>query len=71
MNTELKVVMFTDQVESTSNMAKRTHSETLQVTTEQEKLTKGAALQCRYSIAPDALDATIPKEKGGSSSTTF
>ncbi|HEX9919251.1 MAG TPA: hypothetical protein VGA87_08790, partial [Pyrinomonadaceae bacterium] len=39
MSTELKVVMFTDQVQSTANTARRTHAQIEQIAREQDDLT--------------------------------
>src|ERR1051325_5334203 len=56
MSTELKVVMFTDQVSSTRGMAARTHAEIKQVAREQDDLTADVVKQCRGTILKDTGD---------------
>jgi class 3 adenylate cyclase len=56
MSTELKVVMFTDQVSSTRNMAGRTPAEIKQVARDQDDLTADAVKQCRGTILKDTGD---------------
>ncbi|HEV7890070.1 MAG TPA: AAA family ATPase [Pyrinomonadaceae bacterium] len=56
MSTELKVVMFTDQVSSTQGMAARTPAEIKQVAREQDDLTADAVKQCRGTILKDTGD---------------
>ena len=59
MSTEIKVVMFTDQVRSTSNMARRTRSEIEKVASEQDQLTLEAVNRCRGKILKDTGDGHI------------
>jgi len=59
MNTELKVVMFTDQVGSTSNMARRTPAEVKKIAREQDELTTSVVRQCRGRIINDTGDGHI------------
>jgi len=56
MPTELKVVMFTDQVKSTPNTALRTPAEIKQVNDAQKELTTGAVSQSRGTILKDTGD---------------
>lgn len=56
MSTELKIVMFTDQVSSTLNTAARTPAEIKQVAREQDDLTADAVKQCRGTILKDTGD---------------
>jgi class 3 adenylate cyclase len=56
MSTELKVIMFTDQVSSTSSMARRTPAEIKQVAREQDDLTADVVKQCRGKILKDTGD---------------
>src|SRR5215212_1261358 len=56
MSTELKVVMFTDQVSSTLNMARRTPAEIKQVARAQDDLTADVVKQCRGTILKDTGD---------------
>jgi class 3 adenylate cyclase len=56
MSTELKVVMFTDQVSSTRNMTRRTPAEIRQVAREQDDLTADVVKQCRGTILKDTGD---------------
>jgi uncharacterized protein len=56
MSTELKVVMFTDQVSSTRNMTRRTPAEIKQVAREQDDLTADVVKQCRGTILKDTGD---------------
>jgi class 3 adenylate cyclase len=59
MSTELKVVMFTDQVSSTLNMAARTPAEIKQVAREQDDLTADVVKQCRGTILKDTGDGHL------------
>jgi class 3 adenylate cyclase len=59
MSTELKVVMFTDQVSSTRGMAARTHAEIKQVARDQDDLTADAVKQCRGTILKDTGDGHL------------
>ncbi|HZT59690.1 MAG TPA: adenylate/guanylate cyclase domain-containing protein [Pyrinomonadaceae bacterium] len=59
MSTELKVVMFTDQVSSTLNMTRRTPAEVKQVAREQDDLTADAVKQCRGTILKDTGDGHL------------
>jgi class 3 adenylate cyclase len=59
MSTELKVVMFTDQVSSTRNMAARTPAEIKQVARAQDDLTADAVKQCRGTILKDTGDGHL------------
>lgn len=56
MATELKVVMFTDQVNSTAHMTQRTPEESGIVTREQNNLTAEAVSRCRGVILKDTGD---------------
>ncbi|HEX8147388.1 MAG TPA: AAA family ATPase [Pyrinomonadaceae bacterium] len=56
MSTELKVVMFTDQVSSTLNMTKRTPAEIKRVARAQDDLTADAVKRCRGTILKDTGD---------------
>src|SRR5262245_55228070 len=53
MTTELKVIMFTDQIESTRHMAGRTFAEMKRIAREQDDLTIDAVRQCRGAILKD------------------
>jgi class 3 adenylate cyclase len=59
MSTELKVVMFTDQVSSTRNMARRTPAEIKQVARAQDDLTADAVKRCRGTILKDTGDGHL------------
>jgi len=59
MSTELKVVMFTDQVSSTRNMSARTPSEIKQVARAQDDLTADVVKQCRGTILKDTGDGHL------------
>lgn len=59
MSTELKVVMFTDQVSSTRNMARRTPAEIKQVARAQDNLTAEAVKRCRGTILKDTGDGNF------------
>lgn len=59
MSTELKVVMFTDQVSSTLNTAARTHAEIKQVAREQDDITADVVKQCRGTILKDTGDGHL------------
>lgn len=59
MSTELKVVMFTDQVKSTPNTALRTPAEIKQVADEQDELTAGVVHQRRGTILKDTGDGAF------------
>ncbi len=59
MSTELKVVMFTDQVSSTLNMAARTPAEIKQVAREQDGLTADVVKRCRGTILKDTGDGHL------------
>ncbi len=56
MATQLKIVMFTDQVNSTANMAERTPDEIRIVTREQNNLTAEAVSRCHGRILKDTGD---------------
>ncbi len=56
MTTELKVVMFTDQIDSTSGMAERTPAEIRKVARDQQDLTAEAVRQCRGAVLKDTGD---------------
>jgi len=56
MPTDLKVVMFTDQIGSTVNMAQRTPHEIKRVAREQDDLTAEVVKQCRGTILKDTGD---------------
>lgn len=56
MATQLKVVMFTDQVNYTANTAARTHDETRIVAREQSNLTAEAVSRCHGRILKDTGD---------------
>jgi class 3 adenylate cyclase len=56
MSTEMKIVMFTDQVNSTNQMSKRTHSEIERISAEQDRLTTAAVKVCRGTIIKDVGD---------------
>jgi class 3 adenylate cyclase/tetratricopeptide (TPR) repeat protein len=57
--TELKVVMFTDQVSPTRNMARRTPTEIKQVAREQDDLTAEVVKRCRGTILKDTGDGHL------------
>ncbi|HEX6182622.1 MAG TPA: hypothetical protein VFZ44_01845 [Pyrinomonadaceae bacterium] len=59
MSTELKVVMFTDQVSSTLNMTKRTPAEIKRIAREQDDLTADVVKQCRGTILKDTGDGHL------------
>lgn len=59
MSTELKVIMFTDQVKSTPNTARRKPDEIEQVNDEQKRLTSEAVRQCRGTILKDTGDGHL------------
>ena len=59
MATELKVIMFTDQVNSTGNMAQRTPDEIEIVTREQNNLTTEAVSRCRGVMLKDTGDGNM------------
>ncbi|HJQ32299.1 MAG TPA: AAA family ATPase [Pyrinomonadaceae bacterium] len=59
MSTELKVVMFTDQVSSTRNTAERTPAEIRCVAREQGDLTAEVVKQCRGTILKDTGDGHL------------
>jgi class 3 adenylate cyclase len=56
MATELKVIMFTDQIDSTRHMTERTPAEMKRIAHEQDDLTADAARQCRGVILKDTGD---------------
>lgn len=56
MATELKVIMFTDQIDSTKHMAGRTPTEMKRIAREQDDLTADAVSQCRGVIPKDTGD---------------
>lgn len=56
MTTELKVIMFTDQVGSTPGMKGRTYEETRRVAADLSRLTADAAGRCRGEILKDTGD---------------
>ena len=56
MTVQLKVIMFTDQVDSTSSMAKRLPDEIKQVDREQKGLTAEAVRECHGAILKDTGD---------------
>ena len=59
MATELKVVMFTDQVKSTSNTVQRTPAEIKQVSDAQDKLTSEVLRQHQGEILKDTGDGHL------------
>ena len=59
MATELKVVMFTDQVKSTPNTARRTPAEIEQVAREHDELTAEVVRQCRGTRLKDTGDGAF------------
>ncbi|MBV9926386.1 MAG: hypothetical protein JOZ96_15310 [Acidobacteria bacterium] len=59
MSTQLKVVMFTDQVGSTRNMALRTPAEIKQVARAQDDLTAEVVKRCRGTILKDTGDGHL------------
>jgi class 3 adenylate cyclase len=56
MSTELKVVMFTDQVKSTSGTSRRTHAEVEQIAREQDDLTAEVLRRTRGLLLKDTGD---------------
>jgi uncharacterized protein len=56
MDTKLKVVMFTDQIDSTPSTARRTHAENKKITREQYDLTAEVVRSCRGKILKDTGD---------------
>jgi class 3 adenylate cyclase len=56
MSTELKVVMFTDQVKSTANTSRRTHSEIAEVARAQDNLTSEVMRVTRGVLLKDTGD---------------
>jgi len=56
MATELKVIMFTDQIDSTKQMAGRTPAEMKRIAREQDDLTADVVSQCRGAILKDTGD---------------
>jgi adenylate cyclase len=59
MSTELKVVMFTDQVESTANTAHRTNAEIEQIALEQDNLTVEVLRLTRGTLLKDTGDGCL------------
>jgi class 3 adenylate cyclase len=59
MSTELKVVMFTDQVGSTLGMTRRTPAEIERIAREQDDLTIDAVKQCRGRLLKDTGDGHL------------
>jgi class 3 adenylate cyclase len=59
MVTELKVVMFTDQVKSTANTTRRKHAEIEQVAREQDKLTVEVLRLTRGMLLKDTGDGCL------------
>jgi uncharacterized protein len=59
MSTEMKIVMFTDQVDFTDQTRKRTHDEVERVSAEQDRLTTEAIHLCRGTILKDTGDGHI------------
>lgn len=59
MPTELKVVMFTDQVKSTASTARRTHAEVEQVAREQDNLTVQVLRITRGTFLKDTGDGCL------------
>lgn len=59
MPTELKVVMFTDQVESTPNTVRRTSAEIAQVSLEQNELTSDVLRLTRGALLKDTGDGCL------------
>jgi class 3 adenylate cyclase len=59
MTTELKVILFTDQIDSTKHMAERTPAESLRITREQNDLTADAVRQCHGAILKDTGDGNM------------
>jgi class 3 adenylate cyclase len=57
--TELKVVMFTDQLNSTANMRQRTFAEIKKIAIEQDHLTAEAVGSCRGKILKDRGDGHL------------
>src|SRR5258708_1946512 len=56
MQTQLKVIAFTDQVGSTTKTTQRTHAEIDRVNREQQSLTVEIVQQCRGAILKDTGD---------------
>lgn len=54
-----KIIMFTDQVSSTANMAARIHAEILQVNHDQSALTAHAVARCGGTILKDTGDGAM------------
>ena len=59
MPIELKVLMFTDQVESTLRMAQRTPAEIKRISDEQDELTAEVVQQCHGTILNDTGDGAF------------
>lgn len=59
MSTELKVVMFTDQVQSTANTARRTHAQLEQIAREQDDLTVQVLRLTRGTFLKDTGDGCL------------
>lgn len=59
MSTELKVVMFTDQVQSTANTARRTHAQIEQIAREQDDLTVQVLRLTRGTFLKDTGDGCL------------
>jgi class 3 adenylate cyclase len=59
MSTELKVVMFTDQVKSTSNTSRRAHAEVEQIAREQDDLTAEVLRRTRGVLLKDTGDGCL------------
>jgi class 3 adenylate cyclase len=59
MSTELKVVMFTDQVKFTTNTAHRTHAEIKQIAREQDDLTVEVLRLTRGTLLKDTGDGCL------------
>src|SRR4051812_17439203 len=59
MSTQLKIVMFTDQVDSTLNMARRTANENERISHEQEALTIELVSSCKGQIIKDTGDGHL------------
>lgn len=71
MQTQLKVIAFTDQVGSTSKTAQRTHAEIDRVNREQQSLTVEIVQQCRGAILKDTGDGHMIEFRACSDAVWF
>jgi len=71
MQTQLKVIAFTDQVGSTTKTAQRTHAEIDRVNREQQSLTVDVVQQCRGAILKDTGDGHMIEFRACSDAVRF